>query len=103
MNYKRCNSWIGGSTTTAEARILLRRIIRTCTTPGACALLACSNYVLQQWVKERSIILPRDRRLIWIVYALVLHPEFLRSPFHILTSGRYLPASVKRPVAGEDG
>jgi len=100
MTYKRCNSWIAASTTTDEAGKLARRLVRRCGMQGAACLLASPTYVLQSWCRG-GFIRPRDRRLIWLLYAVMMHPEMLRTPFDILTSGRYLPRRYRKTDAGE--
>lgn len=53
-----------------------------------CAVLGVSLHTLGCWLNRRAQSDPA-RKLIWMTWALLLHPELLRTVWHIVTWGRY--------------
>lgn len=69
---------------------MLRRIIRKLGADACASLLSVERWHLSYWLRKDGIWKPRDRKLVFLVHALVFEPHKLRSPFDIITCGRFV-------------
>ena len=78
-----------------QARAMVRCLRRRFGVSTCAALLAVPAWLVGDWITGRNGFWPKDKRLIWLVYSLVFQPGKLRSPFDIITCGRFV-GPVKR-------
>jgi hypothetical protein len=103
-SFQKSSVWLAASPLEEDCRILARRMERTFGIRGFAFLLAVPQKVALRWCApistsaRRGRMLPRNRRLIWLLYAVLMHPELLRSPLDILTGGRFVQKSAGGPV-----
>ena len=72
-----------------ECRKMLRRLIRKFGIAPTCGILAVERGVLAWWLGAEGKFKPRDRKLIWLAYALHFEPHKLASTFDVITCGRF--------------
>lgn len=71
-------------------RKMLLRLIRKLGKDATCALFSVEGFILARWLMPDSLWKPRDRKLVFLIHALIFEPEKLRSPFDIITCGRFV-------------
>ena len=71
-------------------RKLLLRLVRKLGRQSTCALLSVESSLIAGWITGEVWMKPRERRLVWMVHALVFEPEKFRSLFDVITCGRFM-------------
>lgn len=69
---------------------MLRRMIRKHGIAVVCSLFSVERSKLAWWMAKDGYWKPRDRKLVFLIHALVFEPHKLRSPFDIITCGRFV-------------
>ena len=73
-----------------ECRRMLRRLIRKHGIAPTLGLLSVERHVLLWWLSPEGKFKPRDRKLVWLIYALHFEPHKLASTFDVITCGRFV-------------
>ncbi len=73
-----------------ECRKMVRRLVRKLGIDPVCGALSVERRQLAYWLQSGGIWKPRDRKLVWLVYALHFEPNKLASTFDLITCGRFL-------------
>lgn len=71
-------------------RRMMLRLVRKLGIPVVCGLLSTEKGLLGGWIEGRIFMKPRERRLVWMVHALVFEPHKFRSLFDVITCGRFV-------------
>ena len=77
--------------TAKQCRSMLLEILRALQWDrhDTAATLGVSFMTLKSWIEGARTPTDAARKLIWMTWALLLHPELLRTVWHIVTWGRY--------------
>jgi len=68
---------------------MVRRLVRKLGIDPVCGVLSVERRQLAYWLSPDGIYKPRDRKLIWLAYALHFEPHKLASTFDVITCGRF--------------
>ena len=68
---------------------MIRRLVRKYGIAPTLGILSVEPHVLRWWLSGDGIFKPRDRKLIWLAYALHFEPHKLASTFDVITCGRF--------------
>ena len=73
---------------------MLAQIVEKSGVTGASVLLSVPVWIVNDWlgvgtVKREWAMRQKDRKLIWLMHALLFNPRVLASPFHVATFGRF--------------
>ena len=68
---------------------MIRRMVRKLGIAPACGVLSVERRQLAHWLSPDGFFKPRDRKLIWLAYALHFEPHKLASTFDVITCGRF--------------
>ncbi len=67
------------------------------------SVLGISILTLDGWRKGKNGPSAGARKLVWLIWALIFHPEKLRSVFHVMTWGRFTrPENAPRACAANE-
>lgn len=80
----------------ARCRVMLRRMCRKLGVHPTAGVLSMPVFVVQRFLTGKVRMFPRDRKLIWLVHALLFEPWKLRSPFDLISFGRFVHKPKKR-------
>jgi len=69
---------------------MIRRLVRKLGIAPVAGLLSVENRQLAHWLTPEGFWKPRDRKLVWLIYALHFEPRKLSSTFDLITCGRFL-------------
>jgi hypothetical protein len=76
--------------TVKQCRAMVRRMVRKVGRNAAAGLLSVPHFILERWITGEVDMWPRDRKLVWLVHSLLFNPHLIRSPFDIITCGRFV-------------
>lgn len=80
-----------------RTRAMLRVLRRRFGVSTVAALLSVPEWLVQRWLASSVRMFPRDRKLIWLVYSLIYQPGRIRSPFDVITCGRFSGPKLRKP------
>lgn len=83
-------NFVAASPSSLETVVLCRRLCKRFGSQPVACLLCVPRYQFDRWCNGSVGFRPSEKRLVWLLYAVLMHPELVRSPFDILTSGRYV-------------
>lgn len=72
-----------------QALHLLKTLLNRYGAVNVCAWLGIENDTLYRTLHQTRWLRPMDRRLIWFIHSMLLHPERCSSVFNILTWGKF--------------